>query len=424
MTKLNLKTLFTLVCLLYLTQFGFNVEAGSRVTLDVFRALVQYGATVESKGEPAQMLASGDAGQFRMWSYNGYWSGSEYYRPKEMIFDTLKSQSFDNTYTGTVSFDAYSNMTSNIRVYVSNDKSNWKEVVNGGSVKGTSYTSKTITVSPSTWGTFRYIKVKLDSYNGQYGSTIDGFRLTIKQVDNDAPYGNAPKIIASDENSFTVEVTGVGDSISGISTVKFPVWTSNNGQDDFKWYVGTNHGNGRWTYTVNRKDHNNELGEYITHVYAYDATWAGNNKNLGEVKHTFVDSTAPTVSHTITPTAWTNKDVTINITAKDSYSGLKNITLPNGSTVTSETASYTVTSNGTYVFKATDNSGNIKTHNVTITNIDKTAPSITLSQNPTSWTNGNVSITASVTDNESGVTVKNGLLVVKTLVTLIVAEQL
>lgn len=346
---------------------------GSRLANFWYRELVEYGAIVESKGEPAQMLVNGSAGQFRFWSYNGYWNGSEYYRPKELIFDTLKSQSFDNTYTGTVTFNAYSNMTSNIRVYVSNDKSSWREVLNGGNVTGTSYISKTINFTPSSWGTFRYIKVKLDNFNGQYGSTIDLVQIKINQVDNTPPTGNAPKIIASDENSFTVEVTGLKDDISGVSMVRFPTWTTHNGQDDIKWYAGTNHGNGRWTYTVNRKDHNNEFGEYVTHVFAYDADWAGNSRNLGEVKHTFVPP--PTVTHTISPSTWTNQDVTIKLTAQTN-NGLKHITLPNGSTTTSGTVSYKVSENGTYTFKATDNSGNVTTYNVEVTNIDKTPPVI------------------------------------------------
>ena len=406
MSKLKLKTLFTSACLLCLTQFGFNVEAGSRYVLDLPRALVGDGATVEVKGEPAQMLVSGFAGNVRMWCYNGYWSGSQYYRPKDIIFDTLKNQSYDSNHTGSLYFDGYSDNSANFRIYASSDKSNWREVINVGNVKGTSYVTKNITIKPSTLGSFRYIRAKLDSYSNTYNATIDGFRLSVQQVDNGAPYGNAPKIIASDENSFTVEVTGVGDAISGVSMVRFPTWTKANGQDDIQWYAGTNHGNGRWTYTVNRKNHNNEFGEYITHVYAYDADWAGNSKNLGAVTHSFVDSTPPTVSHTISPSGWTNGSVTINITATDSYSGLKNIILPNGSTTTSGTASYTVTSNGTYTFKATDNEGNVNTYNVKITNIDKTAPAITLSQNPTSWTNGSVTVTASVTDADSGVSVK------------------
>ena len=73
------------------------VEAGSRVATYIQRVIVSNGAIVESKGEPAQMRATGSTGEFRFWSYDGFWSGSEYYMPKDIIFDALSSTTYDNT---------------------------------------------------------------------------------------------------------------------------------------------------------------------------------------------------------------------------------------------------------------------------------------------------------------------------------------
>ncbi len=63
---------------------------------------------------------------------------------------------------------------------------------------------------------------------------------------------------------------------SGIEKVLFPTWTPYNGQDDLgeNWpnnpaYVGKVEGN-KASFRVNIADHNNELGTYITDIYAFD----------------------------------------------------------------------------------------------------------------------------------------------------------
>ncbi len=68
----------------------------------------------------------------------------------------------------------------------------------------------------------------------------------------------------------------VSDNV-GVTSVRFPTWTDNNGQDDLIWHDGTILGNIATCY-VNASEHNNETGIYITHIYAYDA--AGNNHSV------------------------------------------------------------------------------------------------------------------------------------------------
>ena len=54
------------------------------------------------------------------------------------------------------------------------------------------------------------------------------------------------------------------------SSLRFPTWTENKGQDDIIWYDGKigNRHNGRMFYCrVNKSEHNNENGKYITHIY-------------------------------------------------------------------------------------------------------------------------------------------------------------
>lgn len=62
-----------------------------------------------------------------------------------------------------------------------------------------------------------------------------------------------------------------------------------------------------------------------------------------------------------------------------------------------------VTENGTYKFVVEDNEGNITTESITISNIDKEAPSVTITPNTTETTHENVTLTINANDSLSGV---------------------
>lgn len=83
------------------------------------------------------------------------------------------------------------------------------------------------------------------------------------------------------------------------------------------------------------------------------------------------DTTPPTGSYTLSKSTWTCNPVTIYVTATDDDSGVASITEPNGTVVNGSTASYVVTSNGTYTFTLTDNAGNQGSYAVTVSNIDR-----------------------------------------------------
>lgn len=115
------------------------------------------------------------------------------------------------------------------------------------------------------------------------------------------------------------------------------------------------------------------------------------------------DVTAPTGTHSINPTNWTNGNVTITLNTTDDMSGVKRIKKPDGNYVSSASTTYTVASNGTYTFVLEDNVGNTRNYNVTISNIDKTAPTGSLNHSPTNWVNTDVKIHWNVADANSGV---------------------
>ncbi|MCC5439227.1 hypothetical protein AL714_16365 [Clostridium botulinum] len=114
------------------------------------------------------------------------------------------------------------------------------------------------------------------------------------------------------------------------------------------------------------------------------------------------DKESPTIEVTGNTTSWTNKDVILNISAKDNNK-VKSITLPDGKTVSSDKADYTVTKNGTYKFIVEDDAGNKTTKEVVVDKIDKELPTLNLATSTTNSTNGNVDINIDAKDNLSGV---------------------
>ncbi len=114
------------------------------------------------------------------------------------------------------------------------------------------------------------------------------------------------------------------------------------------------------------------------------------------------DKESPTIEVTGNTTSWTNKDIILNASAKDNNK-VKSITLPDGKTVSSDKADYTVTKNGTYKFTAEDEAGNKATKEIVIDKIDKELPTLNLSTSATNFTNGTVDINIDAKDNLSGV---------------------
>ena len=89
------------------------------------------------------------------------------------------------------------------------------------------------------------------------------------------------KITDVTSKGYTVncKITGAKE----IDRVLFPTWTENGGQDDVIWGYGTVSGN-KATYKVSISDHNDEAGNYITHIYAYDS-----NGNCADIEGTITD---------------------------------------------------------------------------------------------------------------------------------------
>ncbi len=112
-----------------------------------------------------------------------------------------------------------------------------------------------------------------------------------------------------------------------------------------------------------------------------------------------IDLLAPAADYEVIPGDWTNRPVTIRVTAadpepEDGYapSGVKSVTMPDGTVVEGGTADFAAEANGKYDFIITDNGGNTFTLHTEVSNIDYFAPEAEYTVTPDVWTNGPAAI--------------------------------
>ncbi len=156
-----------------------------------------------------------------------------------------------------------------------------------------------------------------------------------------------------------------------------------------------------------------ESGTYT--VYARDA--AG-NETVKTIEITNIFKQAPELTLTPSPSAPTNGDVVVVIeaavageSAGNSLAELRAAKgqhdiayfIDGGGEAVLDEAEYTADENGVYTFYARDMAGNEAVERITISNVDRIKPTLTLTSDYTAPTNGNVTISVNASDSESGV---------------------
>lgn len=123
-----------------------------------------------------------------------------------------------------------------------------------------------------------------------------------------------------------------------------------------------------------------------------------------------IDDVAPITSVIGNTTQWTNKDVTLTISAEDSLVGLAEepYSFDGGKTWQAENRKTYTSNSAGIIIKVRDKLGNIYTHDVIhVLKIDKYAPKITnVTGNPIQWTNKNVTLRILAGDSFSGLAEK------------------
>jgi len=216
------------------------------------------------------------------------------------------------------------------------------------------------------------------------GITYDVTAPTVASVDSDGQTYNlstaSPHTI---KISFSENISNT-PSVDVLSAVGTPQTVTNCGDSDLKTFC--------FAYTVPNPNEDTHI------IHIHDAQDAAGNTMIFDGTHTFkVDTIAPVITIAPYSTAWTNGDVVVNASVNDS--GTLNAT------------SHTFTANGSFTFTATDAAGNSAVpQTVTISNIDKTAPTVgTITITPSVLSGGVLYITnlstisSPVSDTGSGI---------------------
>mgnify|MGYP000409343555 CR=1 FL=1 len=141
-------------------------------------------------------------------------------------------------------------------------------------------------------------------------------------ADTAAPTINDVKVSNVSGRGYTVTCR-VSDNV-GVTKVTMPTWTLKNGQDDLVWHTAAISGNTA-TFHVGIGDHNLESGDYLTHIYAYDA--AGNRSSAAAPVVTLPNIlSGPTASGTLEDGVYTiasslNRNLVLDVSGASKDAG-------------------------------------------------------------------------------------------------------
>ena len=203
------------------------------------------------------------------------------------------------------------------------------------------------------------------------GNTIQ-YTTTVVNIDQDPPTADVIKTPSDfTKDSVEVRVFNIRDiGFAGLKSVTHPDGTVTKDEEI--------------VYVVNE----NETRDFILEDNI-------GNKKVLRIAVTNIDNDAPQADMRMSTEDMTNKDVTLYLSnLRDiGTSGLKTVTLPNGTVKTTfENISYSVSSNNRYRFIIEDNAGNIVEKTFDVKNIDKIPPTADVSQTPLGFTNKDVSL--------------------------------
>lgn len=95
-------------------------------------------------------------------------------------------------------------------------------------------------------------------------------------IDRTAPVISSAEVFNIDAEGYNVRIVATDNH--SLNRVQCPSWTKKDGQDDIvpEWWTNPKvkaqfMGNNTYEFRVNRSEHNNEYGVYLTHIYVYDA---------------------------------------------------------------------------------------------------------------------------------------------------------
>ena len=214
--------------------------------------------------------------------------------------------------------------------------------------------------------------------------------LTVANIDKTVPTVTLTKT-STTTSSITVKVTASDSGGSGLNTSSYE-YSKDNGAT---WEAATN----KTEYTFS----NLTSGTYEILARVKDnATNQGTSTTL-LVTTTGIETLGTSITLTPSTTAWTNQNVTVTITYPSDLKA-KEYKIGTGSWTT-YTSAVIVTENTTVYARGKDAAGNTTdgSKSLTVSNIDKTVPTVSFSPNGGSTTSSSISTKISATDSGSGV---------------------
>lgn len=104
------------------------------------------------------------------------------------------------------------------------------------------------------------------------GIDLTMYYIGITITSSDTTYPTISNIVVRNSPTGYLITCNVSDNI-GVTRVRFPTWTSYNGQDDLVWHEGNINPDGKSAWCqIDNSEHNNETGTYYTDIYAYDSS--------------------------------------------------------------------------------------------------------------------------------------------------------
>lgn len=135
--------------------------------------------------------------------------------------------------------------------------------------------------------------------------------------------------------------------------------------------------------------------------YTFLATDKAGNSIQKTITVDNIDNIPPVLKLESSNTAWSS-NITLSAKAIDSEDQVDYVTLPDGTHIKGDSATYQVTQNGEYTFEATDLSGNIVKQTIKVSNFDQTPPVLKIELSNKEWST-NITLSASATDDGSGI---------------------
>ncbi|MFV8116476.1 GBS Bsp-like repeat-containing protein [Streptococcus pluranimalium] len=93
------------------------------------------------------------------------------------------------------------------------------------------------------------------------GTNLGTYRITKPQ---DPVASTSVTVSPVGQNKYSVTISNVPKNVSAVTV---PIWSSDKGQDDLKWYSAVKQSNGDYKATFELVNHSNNIGTYYVHVY-------------------------------------------------------------------------------------------------------------------------------------------------------------